>query len=193
MESSGLSRPLVVRQPLRRYCGLGDLHFITFSCWRRLPLLGSVAARNCLVDVLDVVRNRHQFGLFGYVVMPEHVHLLISEPGSTTPSVVVQVLKQKVSSELADRRENEEFWQRRFYDFNVWGNKKFEEKLRYMHENPIRRGLTNNPKDWIWSSWAFYEGLNSVRIRIDSVGDPGFQRQRRQANLKEKQSQSPHP
>lgn len=60
---------------LKRYYGLGHLHFLTFSCYRRLPLLRTVAARNLFVRALGVMRQRHGFLLVGYVVMPEHVHL----------------------------------------------------------------------------------------------------------------------
>jgi putative transposase len=181
------------KRPLVRLYKLGDLHFITFSCWRREPLLGSFGARDCFVEVLDVVRTRHRFGLFGYVVMPEHVHLLIGEPEEVTPSVAVQVLKQKVSAEYRNRQGNREFWQRRFYDFNVWGSEKFEEKLKYIHGNPVRRGLVNDLRNWPWSSWTYYEGMNSGRIAIDSVDDPRFQRQRQSRKSEQEQSQIPHP
>ena len=50
------------------------------------------------------------------------------------------------------------FWQRRFYDFNVWSHKKRREKLEYMHSNPVKRGLVRRPQDWPWSSYAFYAG-----------------------------------
>ena len=80
--------------------GQGHLHFVTFSCYRRLPLLGSVRARNAFVKILGDVRDRYGFALTRYVVMPEHVHLLISEPAAETPSTVLQVLKQRVSQRL---------------------------------------------------------------------------------------------
>jgi len=89
-----------MRNPLRRHCGRGDLHFVTFSCYRRLPLLGTARARNRFARILEEVRSRHAFKLIGYVVMPEHVHLLLSEPEKGTPSTVLQVLKQKVSRAL---------------------------------------------------------------------------------------------
>jgi putative transposase len=72
----------------RRY-GQGHLHFVTFSCYRRLPLLGSVRARNAFVKILGEVRDRYGFALAGYVVMPEHIHLLISEPPKGTPSTIM--------------------------------------------------------------------------------------------------------
>jgi putative transposase len=80
----------------RRY-GLGHLHFIMCSCYRRLPLFASARAKNLFVKILGEVRDRHEFALVGYVVMPEHIHLLISEPVEGTPSTVIQVLKQRVS------------------------------------------------------------------------------------------------
>ena len=62
---------------LRRYYGKCDLHFVTFSCYRRLPLLKTVRARDVFVKELGKVRDEMGFELLGYVVMPEHVHLLM--------------------------------------------------------------------------------------------------------------------
>ena len=92
-----------MRNPLRRHYGRGDLHFVTFSCYRRRPLLGTRRARDRFVRILGEVRSRHAFRLIGYVVMPEHVHLLLSEPKKGSPSKVLQVLKQKVSRALRGR------------------------------------------------------------------------------------------
>src|SRR6266853_6189898 len=89
---------------LIRHYGRGHLHFITFTCYRRLPLLRSVRARNVFVNILGQVRDRYAFSLVGYVVMPEHVHLLIGEPVKGTPSTVIQVLKQRVSRRLRSKR-----------------------------------------------------------------------------------------
>jgi len=69
---------------LRRYYGQKHLHFITCSCYRRLPLLGPVRARNAFVKILGEVRSRFDFALVGYVVMPEHIHLLMGEPAKGT-------------------------------------------------------------------------------------------------------------
>jgi putative transposase len=69
-----------MRNPLKRYYGQGDLHFVTFSCYRRRPLLGTVRSRVCFLKILDQVRSKRSFLLLGFVVMPEHVHLLVSEP-----------------------------------------------------------------------------------------------------------------
>jgi REP element-mobilizing transposase RayT len=84
---------------LRRRYGWGQLHFIICSCYRRAPLLGTERARHLFLKILDEVRERYDFALIGYVVMPEHIHLLISEPNVGTPSTEMQVLKQRVSRE----------------------------------------------------------------------------------------------
>ena len=88
---------------LKRYYGRGDLHFITFSCYRRLPLLDTQRAKNLFVCELACVRREYGFLLAGYVVMPEHVHLLMSEPKGT-PSTVLQMLKQRVSRTMRKKR-----------------------------------------------------------------------------------------
>jgi len=169
---------------LKRYYGRGDLHFVTFSCYQRLPLLGTESARNVFVHELEKVRNEMGFRLVGYVVMPEHVHLLMSEPRIGTPSTVLQKLKLRVSLKMRKGREvgsaerfrlpvEEEgvlpraFWQARFYDFNVNTIGKRREKLSYMHANPVVRGLVEHPEDWPWSSWSSYMGEEAGLIAID--------------------------
>ena len=158
-----------MRNPLKRYYGQGDLHFVTFSCYRRRALLGSPQARDRFVSILDEVRSRHSFQLIGYVLMPEHVHLLVSEPVKGSPSLTLQVLKQKVSRALHEEGKDAAFWQRRFYDFNVWSAQKLKEKLNYMHANPVERKLVLHPKDWPWSSWLHYVKGEEGLIRIDSL------------------------
>jgi REP-associated tyrosine transposase len=167
---------------LVRIYGRGHLHFITFSCYRRMAFLRSARAKNLFVQILGQVRDRYGFALVGYVVMPEHVHLLIGEPAKGTPSTVVQVLKQRVSCALRRQRGRNpnqlsfwaeasdaprSFWQKRFYDFNVWSLKKRVEKLHYMHMNPVKRGLVADPRLWPWSTYSFYstrkEGLVSIK------------------------------
>jgi putative transposase len=169
---------------LKRYHGRGHLHFLTFSCYRRLPLLGTARARNAFVEALAIIRERYKFLLVGYIVMPEHVHLLMSESAKCTPSVVLKVLKQRVSRDLRKQRrraptrqmslafkEGEaglpRFWQPRFYDFNVYSEKKKREKLEYMHANPVKRGLVRNPGDWVWSSFLSYEKGEGGLVLID--------------------------
>jgi putative transposase len=159
---------------LKRITGRGDLHFITFTCYQRRTFLASPRSKNLAVQVLGQVRAKFKFSLVGYVLMPDHVHLLISEPARATPADVIQVFKQRVSRKLRARRrashlqlglrfpENgsfpRRFWQRRYYDFNVYSRRKLREKLDYMHANPVIEKLVTHPKDWPWSSWSAYVG-----------------------------------
>jgi REP element-mobilizing transposase RayT len=129
-------------QGLHRFYGAGDLHFITFSCYRRRPFLTNAAHCDRLLTILERVRRRYRLVVVGYVVMPEHVHLLVSEPQRGTLSTVVQALKlgfvrslvcadpksrkigetrgTHVGTDLIPKR----YWQARFYDFNVWTERK---------------------------------------------------------------------
>jgi putative transposase len=137
---------------LPRYYKAGSSHFITTSCYQRLPLLRSPRHRDLLLRVLEQVRRRYRFVVVGYVLMPEHVHLLLAEPERGNPSVVMQAIKQGFARRLLAPLRKKEYcqklslwsgpvergriWQPRFYDFVVFSDKKRIEKLRYMHRNP---------------------------------------------------------
>ena len=153
---------------LKRYYGTGSLHFITWSCYRRKPLLANPARRDLLLAVLELMRVRYRFAVIGYVVMPEHVHLLISEPLIGDPSKIIQAVKLSVSRRLAIAGEfSGRFWQSRFYDFNLWGQQKEVEKLKYMHRNPVVRGLVATPEDWRSSSCRSYAYGEAGLVRIN--------------------------
>jgi putative transposase len=170
-----------MRRNLKRYYGAGDLHFITCSCYRRQPLLGTARRRSLLLTVLEQVRRRYAFVVIGYVIMPEHIHLLISEPQEENPSTVMQALKigfaRRVLAQARRRRnplqpglfeqEAQHIWQKRFYDFNVWSQRKRIEKLRYMHRNPVRCGLVASPELWRWSSFRAYFFGEAGPVRVN--------------------------
>ena len=157
---------------LRRYYGAGYLHFITTSCYRRQSLLQKPQNRDLLLEVLERVRRRYRFVIVGYVVMPEHVHLLLSEPERGDPSKVMQAIKQGFAWRLLHKLraandpgqgslwsaalDHGHIWQARFYDFVVFTEKKRVEKLRYIHRNPVKRGLVLEPQQWAWSSSRHY-------------------------------------
>jgi len=98
--------------------------------------------------------------------MPEHVHLLVSEPRRSTLAAAIQAMKQSVARTLVGP--DEHFWQKRYYDFNVWTEKKCAEKLRYMHRNPVTRGLVESPQDWAWSSFRHYLTGEASVVEIES-------------------------
>ncbi len=150
-----------------RYQSQRCLHFITFSCYQRMKLLDSVAARDTFEHELERVRRWYGCFVTGYVVMPEHVHLLLSEPERGKLSLLIQMLKQITSRKLRPP-DQPRFWQVRYYDFPVWSEAKRIEKLRYIHRNPVKRGLVERPEDWKWSSFVHYAtGIEGI-VEIES-------------------------
>jgi putative transposase len=155
------------------------------------------------VKHLDRIRIQKKFLVLGFVVMPEHIHLLVSEPEESSLSAALQILKQEVARILlkkpkkrvpgqlmlgfAGLEKERHLWQRRFYDFNVWSESKFNEKLNYMHANPVKRGLVLHPKDWPWSSWSHYAKGKTGLLRIDRLTASG------ERNGPSKKRQNPHP
>ena len=174
---------------LRRYYGSGDLHFITCSCYQRRPWLDTDERRDLFLRILEEVRTEHRFVVLGYVVMPEHFHLLMSEPQVGTPSTAMQSVKQRFAQRVVIRHRQRRpvdtrplqktqgaghpvtkpmpIWQPRFYDFNVWTEDKRIEKLRYVHRNPVTRGLVIEPEQWRWSSYRSYTFGEVGLVRIN--------------------------
>ena len=181
---------------LKRYQEAGQLHYVTFTCYHRIQYLNSAFARDVFEQTLERVRRWYDLYIIGYVVMPEHVHLLLSEPERSSLAVALQMLKQISSRQLhsmggppfrpllakggksasrfrppsAKRGEqvDQPVWQKRYYDFNVFSDRKRIEKLRYMHWNPVKRGLVEKPEDWKWSSYCHYlTGMEGV-VEIES-------------------------
>ena len=153
---------------LKRFQQTRQLHFITFSCYRRRPFLDSPARRELFERALEDARRRYALFVTGYVVMPEHVHLLLSEPERGLLATAIQAMKQSVARRLALRKA-EPFWQARYYDFNVWSECKRIEKLKYMHRNPVKRGLVARPEDWAWSSFLHYATGREGIVEIESA------------------------
>src|ERR1700722_11536544 len=151
---------------LERRHNTGQLHFITFSCHRRLPYLETPKVKDTLEQVIERTRRAHHFSLYAYVLMPEHVHLLLTEPTPHTLSSTIRVLKGEASKLLKGNREH--LWQPRYYDFNVFTNRKLVEKVRYIHRNPVTRGLVTRPEDYRWSSFNHYATGNPTTIEIES-------------------------
>jgi putative transposase len=165
----------------RHYYGLNHLHYLTASTYRRAPLFDSDRFRLHFVKTLDELRCSLSFRILGYVLMPEHFHLLIWPSDRADPSRIVQSVKERTAIFIVrNLRQNCQFpwcrrmlerltlpttvhhhgphrvWQRRFYDLNVWSEKKRLEELNYMHGNPVKRGLVTSPDQWPWSSFRFY-------------------------------------
>lgn len=151
---------------LVRYQRAGHLHFVTFSCFERKPHLWTAFGRSLFERSLETMRVRYKFAVAGYVVMPEHVHLLVSEPKKVVLATAIQALKLSVSVQSVQRP----FWLTRYYDFNVFSAGKRSEKVEYMHRNPVARGLVREPGEWVWSSYLHYATGERGVVEIESEG-----------------------
>jgi len=171
---------------LQRFQQSRQSHFVTFCCYDRCPSFAANASKRIFENALERVRRRFGLCIYGYVVMPEHVHLLLSEPaqpdiplnpsgGPLKPSFglsgdlfladAIKSLKQGVSRRLIG--EAEHLWQRRYYDFNIRNYQQFVEKLRYIHRNPVKSGLCKRPEDWEWSSFRQHATGCAGRVEIE--------------------------
>jgi putative transposase len=176
---------------LVRFHQSGQSHFITFSCYRRRPNFTNRVVYDLFPLCLEEMRRRFAMRVYGYVVMPEHVHLLVSEPEQRTLAEAIHFLKLSFTKRLRSRRfsqlgiqnkealpsassrqtrghEHEPFWQKRYYDRNVRDAAEFSVKLRYVHRNPVKRGLVNDPGKWTWSSFRHYALREIGVVEIES-------------------------
>ncbi len=168
----------------------GHAHFLTFSCWKRWPLLSKDRSRQWVIDALEKTRTNLDVSIFAYAIMPEHVHLLIlprrkdyemrrilaaiKAPVSRSAKSFLQTtqnedwLRRLTAKDR--KRETFRFWQPGGgYDGNLWKTKTINEVIDYIHANPVRRGLVDRPTDWKWSSAAAYAGMTPVPLIVDQV------------------------
>jgi putative transposase len=171
--SAGLVYSAAVYKHPTRYYGTGHLYFLTCSCYHRQRWLASRSRRDLLVRVLEEVRRRYKF-------------VVVSEPEKGDPSKVMQGVKQglarRVLRRMRKRRqvgqatlfgaEPEHVWQRRFYDFNVWSERKRIKELRYMHRNPVARGLVGSPEQWAWNSFRAYACGEAGAVKLNQWPAP---------------------
>lgn len=171
------------RHHRKRYEHAGDGRYLTFSCYRGLPLFANDRIKDALAVQLEERRKRDGFQLIAWVIMPEHVHLLIIPPAGQTASKVLQGIKQPfaqrtlarwrkldapILARLLDTRGETRFWQRGGgYDRNIVSESELIEKIAYIHANPVRRGLVSVETAWVWSSANWYIGDRSGPVQID--------------------------
>lgn len=176
------SQIVIMPQGLERFQDTGRSHFITFSSRHREAKFLSADLYDLFLICLEAMRHRFDLRVYGYVVMPEHVHILISEPEQGTLAEAIHYLKLSFSKRarglacLAQVSVQEKdanlgpgsFWEKRYYDRNVRDGREFSIKLRYLHRNPVKRGLVKEPGDWKWSSFRHYALREKSVVEIES-------------------------
>jgi putative transposase len=171
----------------RRYDAIGDARELTFSCFHRYRFLERDRARQWLIEALKAARDKWGFHLWAYVIMPEHVHLLIHpQPPHLAAGRIAgdfkEVVARKAIRYLQEHAPNwlaritvregtrvrRRFWQPGGgYDRNVFEFTSAHSMVEYFHANPVRRGLVTRPEDWEWSSARWYAGIRPVPIEMD--------------------------
>ena len=171
---------------LRRFHESGQSHFVTFSCYRRQPNFNHAATYDLFPECLERMHRCFQVRIYGYVVMPEHVHLLLSEPEQGTLAQAIHYLKLSFAKRVRSlaamsahvkvqpkdvkpgHSYSNGFWQKRYYDRNVRNWQEFTVKLRYLHRNPVKRGLVKEAAEWKWSSFRHYAFREIGVVEIES-------------------------
>ena len=159
------------------------IRFITFSCYKRLPLLSNPKIADLFVNRLTWARSKHKFELFAWVVMPEHAHLLVRPARGAELDTALTSLKLAISmrviarwrktaprmlARVADSRAAPRFWQPGGgFDRNVRTIAEFTRELRYIHHNPVKRELVPSPELWRWSSVHWWMGERSSKLNCD--------------------------
>ena len=134
----------------------------------RLSCIPSLMTEQSYTErLLEITRKQQGLCIAAYVLMPEHVHLLTDEPSKDALATFLQIFKQLTARELKTAGQKQ-FWQRRYYDFNVSSHEKYVEKLQYIHRNPVKRGLVVHPEDYRWSSFNHYATGDPGPIEIES-------------------------
>jgi putative transposase len=181
------------RKTCRRYNDVGHAHSLTFSCFKRQPLLSKDRTRQWLLQALDDARRALHFDLWAYVIMPEHCHVLLW-PGEErySTSQILYAIKMPVARNaidwlkanapermemLLDEQPNGKalyrFWQRGGgYDRNLVEPATIHATIEYIHNNPVRRGLVQHAEDWPWSSAGFYAGEEDAKLQMDPSSLP---------------------
>ena len=175
------------RKRMRRWEGLGEVRFLTFSCYRRLPLLRNDEIKQVFINRLAAVRQERPFSLLAWVVMPEHVHLLIL-PKREGASVgeILRSLKRPVAervlrrwrelgtpmlSRVTDKKGVCHFWMLGGgHDHNVVSDRELDEKIDYVHNNPVRRALVPLASSYRWSSARWFATGDDPLLPCDRIG-----------------------
>ena len=181
------------KQKYLRYNIPGDAHALTFICYRRRKFLSISHTRIYFVEALILAKYKHNFDIWAYVIMPEHIHLLIFPKNEQySISDILKSIKQSSARRAVSFiKENKpealrlittgqkhdpyRFWQDGGgYDRNIRDNVELQRFVNYIHDNPVRRGLVVHPEEWYWSSAREWLSGERGPIKIDKESFPMF-------------------
>jgi putative transposase len=170
----------------------GHAHFLTYSCYQRLPLLTRDRTRHWIIEALENVRQCMDVALWAFVIMPEHVHVVLHpRRDQYEMKHILAALKRPVAVKARNfllsinnldwlnrltvsypSRRVFRFWQPGGgHDHNIFRTRTVSSVIDYVHANPVRRGLVNHPEDWVWSSARFWGGSDDVLLAMDHPRD----------------------
>ena len=188
-----MEKEKLIRKTCKRYNIPGHAHELTFSCYRNHKFLLSDRTCQWLIESIESAREKHNFSLWAFVFMPEHVHLLINpmdeqynisnilkDIKTDTARKAVKYLKENNPSGLsklntAQKYRKYRFWQKGGgYDRNIIKEKTLKDAVEYIHNNPVRKALVNEPGKWYYSSYNCWLNGFDEPIRIDKETWPLF-------------------
>jgi len=173
---------------LPRFHISGHIYYITTVTYHRTPLFTRASFVIPLLDSLNFYRYQHSFRLLGYVIMPDHLHLMIWPFCESTPTDIMRDYKTFTSKRLIrqaqvegiqewvhifeqagknTKRSENKVWQDSYWDENIYTEEFLRRKLNYMHRNPVRANLVERPGDYAYSSYRNYEFADNQLIEID--------------------------
>jgi putative transposase len=165
----------------------GSARFVTFCTHRKIPILRKSSYRSIVAESINEIHKEIGFEFYGYVIMPDHLHLVLRPPEGTSLSKIISEIKSRSAKRvhvvlspdeihqftvIRNRIERFALWQRRCYDHNCRGEEAVWEKVNYCHNNPVRKGLVSSPEEWQWSSYNWHHGCTDALLEIESLPKP---------------------
>jgi len=172
---------------LKHYDYDGRARFVTICTHKRMPVFTNDEMRHTLISALAEIRNRFNLKLIAYVIMPEHLHLIVVPTGNDSIGFIVGEYKRITARKIHElmlnyglksmhdfvtirnRKERFALWLRRCYDHNIRSEESLWQKVAYCHNNPVKRGLAKTASEYIWSSCRYYCGFEDALLEIDEI------------------------
>ena len=145
--------------------------FITTSTYNKIVRFRKNEDFEIVLNNIEFYRIRDNITIHGYVVMPNHLHLLLTIPESGSISSFVRDMKKRIAFEyFCDRNlKSHKFWQNRFDDVYIYSEDVFRIKLNYIHNNPVKAGFVKKPEDWKYSSANYYSTTKTYIVEVHSL------------------------